>query len=469
MELAFGVSAYQRDRGNLPELPVVNMFVEKAPTEPKQVALQSRPGLDDNGLTSGVGPVKGIFQKDGVLDDDIFTFSAGNLYREGASQGAVVGSGHPNFAGNEIGLAFNAGGDIYYHDGTALGIADFPDGAAVSKVAEIGGRFVAIRADTGKLYNTAVLESALVGGILTFGALSFATAEDEPDPLVDLVGFNNILAMGGSETVEFWQPTGDNDLPFAPMLGRVYTKGVRATGCMARFDNTVAYVSTDNLVYRAGNVPIEISTPGIVERIEASATCSIFSHYFEGDEWLNIRLDTEHWVYSARASATLGTPIWFELTTSGQSNFIGRCAISQNGAPIYGSSLDGKTLVFGTDYTELGGELERRFRAGLALNGGSIEINSLRLRTNPGHTTYLTGQFADPVIEMRYSRDAGFTWGNWRPIKLGSQGAFRQMVEARALGTFDAPGALFEFRLTDPVSLRVSGVYANEEGGGRSR
>jgi hypothetical protein len=34
---------------------------------------------------------------------------------------------------------------------------------------------------------------------------------------------------------------------------------------------------------------------------------------------------------------------------------------------------------------------------------------------------------------------------------------------------FDEPGALFEFRTTEPVGFRVSGVFVNEQGGGRSR
>jgi hypothetical protein len=463
MDLDFGVSAYKRDRGNLPELAVVNMFVESAVTEPKQVALQSRPGLIDNAVTSGAGPVKGIFQQDGVLSGALFTVSAGSLYSGGVSKGAIAGSGFVNFAGNEIGLAVNAGAGVYFYDGLAVGLADFPDAANVCKVMDIGGRFIAIRTDTGKLYNTEVLENALVAGVLTFGALAFATAEDEPDPLVDGVVVGRTVALGGSETVEFWQITGDSLLPLEPILGRAYTKGVRATGCMAEFDNSAVFVSTDNLVYRCDNEPMRISDPGIEERIAASTTCSIFTHFFEGHEFLHVRLDTETMVYDAQ------TQQWCEWATSGETNFIGQCAVSQNGAPIFGSSLNGKTLAFGDVYTDLDGPLERRFRAGKALDGGSLGVNNLRLRTNPGQTTYLAGQYADPVVEMAYSRDGGEEFSAYRSTKLGAAGKHRKQVEWRALGTFDAPGMLFDIRCTDPVPFRVSGVTVNEDGGGRSR
>jgi hypothetical protein len=37
------------------------------------------------------------------------------------------------------------------------------------------------------------------------------------------------------------------------------------------------------------------------------------------------------------------------------------------------------------------------------------------------------------------------------------------------LGMFDDPGMLFEFRMTAPVSFRLSSVEVNASGGGRSR
>jgi hypothetical protein len=463
MDIDFGVSAYKRDRGNLPELPVVNMFVEQARSEPRQVTLQSRPGLIDNSVTSGAGPVTAIFQQDGVRDGNLFTVSASALYEDGVSKGAVAGSGFANISGNEIGVVANAGAGVYFYDGSTLGLADFPDAANVCKVVDIGGRFIAIRTDTGKLYNTAVLETALVAGILTFGALAFATAEDEPDPLVDMVVVGRTVVLGGSETVEFWQITGDNDLPLAPILGRAYTKGVKATGCLVEFDNTAVFVSGDGLVYRCDNEPIRISDPGIEERLAESSTAALFTFFFEGHEFLAIRMDTETMVFDAQ------TKQWCEWATEGETNFIGRCAITQDGSPVFGSALDGKTLAFGTVYTDLDGPMERRFRAGVPLNGGALSVDNLRLRTNPGNTTYLTGQYADPVVEMCFSRDGGRTFSARRSTKLGAQGEYRRQQEWRALGLFDAPGALFDIRVTDPVPFRVSGVAINEDGGGRSR
>jgi hypothetical protein len=458
MDLQFGVAAYQRNRGNLPELPVVNMFAESAPTEKTQVALQSRPGLVQNS-TAGTADIEAIFQKDGVLSGDLFAVGGGFLYRDGVLVGAIDGSGPVSIAGNEIGLAVTAGETLWFYNGTTLRAVAFPDAADVSKVIELASRFVALRSGTQKFYWSEVLEDALDGtGLLEFGALNFASAESEPDRLLDACTIDDVLVLGGTETVEFWSKTGNNELPFTPVSGRVYSKGLSATGCMVSFDNSMAYVSAEGLVYRAGNVPERISTTGIEERIEASATAALFTFFFEGHEFLNLRLDSYTMAYDAQSKQ------WCEFASWEMDNWRCRCAAQ---GPLFGAD-DGKILEF-SGHADLGGVLERRFRAGAALDSGSVSASNIRLRTNPGQTSYLSGTYANPTVEMRTSRDGGQTWGNWRQASLGAQGEYRRQVEWRACGMFDHPGLLAEFRVTDPVSFRVSGVVANEGGGGRSR
>jgi hypothetical protein len=77
----------------------------------------------------------------------------------------------------------------------------------------------------------------------------------------------------------------------------------------------------------------------------------------------------------------------------------------------------------------------------------------------------MVGQGSDPIIEMRYSRDAGQTWSNWYPGFLGKIGEYRARAIWRRLGLFDFPGAMFDFDCTDPVSLRISDVNVNDGGG----
>jgi hypothetical protein len=425
------------------------MFAEEAPTEDRQVVLQSRPGLSDRSADMGAGPVKALFQKDGVLSGALIGVSAGNIYSGTTSLGTITGSGPVSITGNEIGIMATAGGTPRYYDGTTLANVSFPDSANVTKVITGASRFIFLRDGTGKFYWTPSLGA-------TVDALDFATAESSPDALVDGLFLDDMLILGGKETIEFWPNTGDSDLPFRPLEGMVIEKGVKATGCMAAIGPTFAWVTNDNQVCFTNENNI-ISNPGLEEQIEAATSVALFTYTLGGLEFLCLRLDDETHAWGLRSQ------MWGELASHGETNWIPQCYADG----VFGSSLDGKTLAWGTGHEDLGGVLERRFRAGAPINSGGLNIANVQLRSNVGQTPFLTGDYTDPQVEMRVSRDAGQTWGNWRATALGEQGNYRTKVQWRACGMASRPGFLAEFRVTAPVPFRVSDVLINESYGGR--
>ena len=138
MRLTFGVNASERTRGDLPALPVVNMFAEQAPTEQTGIVLQSRPGLSDRVVDMGAGPVKALFKADGVLDSTLYGISGNAFYNASTSLGAVDGPGPFFMAGYEDYLFAAGGGKIWGYDGATLTALSFPDSANVLKVV-VGG------------------------------------------------------------------------------------------------------------------------------------------------------------------------------------------------------------------------------------------------------------------------------------------------------------------------------------------
>lgn len=282
--------------------------------------------------------------------------------------------------------------------------------------------------------------------------------ENEPDALVDGVTLGDLIVWGGKNTIEFWAKTGDADLPYSPIEGRVFQKGVRDTGCMAVFDNSFAWVSPEGIVYRGGNVPERISDGGIEELITASETCRVDAYFFEGHEFLKVRLDTVTVEFDAQSRQ------WNERKT-GTGNFLGGPVVD---GPLFGSMVDGALYEL-ADYADLESDHERSFCINLPINGGAVPINNIRLRANPGHTDYLTGPYTDPIIELFQSYDGGQTFDAALPERLGEQGHYRREIEWRALGYADAPGLFIKFRVTDPVTFRISGAFYNETHGGRSR
>lgn len=459
-DLGLVTGTIRRARGSLPEMPLVNMFSEAAITEPRQFALLSFPGLSDEGTEMGNGPVIALLQKDGVLEGALVGVSAGSVYVGGSSVGALNGGGAASIAGNETGIVAAALDDASFWDGSAFSAVDFPDGAAVRKVFEQGGRFLFLRDGTQAFYWTEPLAEMLDGdGHVTVDALNFASAESEPDHLRDGLSFGNTVALFGTQSTERWSATGDSELPYTPIQGAEYSKGIRATGCAALFDNSFAWVSPDHIVYRAGNVPERISDAGIEELIAASTTCRVDSYFFEGHEFLKVGLDDLTIEFDAQ------TRQWNERRT-GVSAFRGGPVVT---GPLFGSNVDGKIYSL-TGRLDLDGYQERSFCAGIAMNSGAVSIDNVVLRTNPGVTDYLEGDYQNPVVELIQSYDGGKTFDAALPEYLGEQGEYRREVEWRALGFADAPGFFAKFRVTAPIDWRVSGASFNEpQGGGRSR
>ncbi len=447
--MQFGLSAFERARGDLPPLPVINMFAEDAPTEATQAVLQSRPGLTDLAQTIGLD-VAALFTGDGVLGGARFGLSSGNLYSGTTLVGSIDGVGPASIAGFEDLLFVAAGETLWTYDGLTLAAVAFPDGADVAKVIVGASRAIAIRKDTEQYY----FSPALAG---TIDGLDFISAESQPDRLRDALFIDDVLVLFGAETVEFHPNTGDPDLPFQPLEGRVFEKGIRATGCAVIWDASFAWVGGDNVVYINGQAPVPISNPGLQEKIEASATCALFAFMLDGQEFLALRLDTQTYVFGNR------NRLWSEFESYGETNWLPKCWAGG----VFGCS-NGDLAEWGSDNLDFGGVLERRFRGGFPLNSGGLTVDSLRARCNTGQTPFLTGDYDDPALELRLSDDAGKTWSSWiDDITLGRQGEYRKEVVWNALGMASQPGFLAEFRVTAPVDWRVSECLINEGRGGR--
>lgn len=442
-KLQYGISTYDRDRGNLPELPVVNFFTEKSPIEEGPV-LQSRPGLSATGTSMGAGPIKKLFQIDGVLDGSLFGISAGSLYKAGVSIGAIAGTGPAALDGFESLLFATQGTTLYKYDGAALSTVATPGSFNVRSLCIGTSRLIVIDDGTGKFYWSNVLSS-------TVDALSFATAENSPDKLKECLFIGDTLYLFGTETVEFWPASSANpNLPYQPLVGRTYSVGIRDTGCAAKFATTFAWITNHNQIC-VGDPQNIISDPGLDEKLAASSTASLWTFYLDGVEFLAVTLDAKTYVFGKRSST------WSTFESYGETNWIPRCFA--NGT--FGA-VDGRLVQWSNTYDDFGGILERRFRAGIPITSGTTPLHQVIVKTNPGQTSYLSGDYADPTIELRVSRDGGFEWGTWQQKKLGALGHYKHRVMWSALGFFATPGILIEIRVTDPVPFRVSDLVANE-------
>lgn len=450
----YGAQAYRRDNGNLPELRLINMFLERAPSSQGGIILLSRKGLEEHSSLD-TGPVQAVFQEDGVFGGDVFSVAGNVLYRGTEAIGTITVNGPVFIAASASELAVCGSGPLYRYDGSTLVAVTFPDGASVTKVVFHDGLFLAARLNTQKWYFSAVLDAD------TWDALDFGSAESSPDNILDMAVSNDTMWLFGSNSTEPHANTGDADLPYQRFEQRIFPKGVKATGTVVALDNTLYCVTSDGLASRLGETLERISDNGIEERIAQSETISCFGFVFEGHSFYCIRLDAGTFAFD------VSTQQWCEFQSDG-SNFRGRCACMSGTTAILGGDNDGTLWTFG-GYLDGDDALTRLFTAGAHIDGGTLIVDNFMVEANVGWTEQLSGQGSDPVIEVRFSRDGGATWGDWRPVSLGAQGRYRNKAELRRCGMFDFPGMLAEVRNADPVPFRVSGVLINEAGGGRAR
>lgn len=446
-DFVYGISTFERRRGDFPQLPVVNMLGENIPVEPG-VTLQSRPGLENSAIAMGAGPVRELFQIDGVLNNGLFGVSGNKLYNSGTEIGTVDGTGNVSFCGYEDYVFVNAGQAIYRYNGTVFDQLVFPDGADVSKIAVGASRLIALRKDTGTFYWSEPLG-------VTIPSLNFATAENVPDKLLDLLFIADRLYLFGSETVEIWPASTDQDLPFQPLPGATFPVGIKAVGCATQVGRTFAWVTNFNEVC-LGDPDTIISDPELQVRISNSSNVHLWVFFVDDNEFLALTLDDETWVFGLR------NQLWSKFQSYGQPNWI--CQCYENG--YFGTTVGGTLAQWSDDYSDFGSIIERTFNGWISLTGEPLWLANVVLRTNPGTTPFLAGDYANPTVELRTSQDGGRTWQPWQSQKLGVQGNYRARTMWSSLGQFGYPGCLVQIRNSDPVPFRVSGLTYNEPFGG---
>lgn len=103
-------------------------------------------------------------------------------------------------------------------------------------------------------------------GALVIDPLDFATAESQPDRILDVTVVGDTAWLVGESTTEVWYATGDATFPFRPVSGRVYDQGA-IEGTVVNIKGTVFLVGNDDVVYAVSGGVRRVSNHGIEEMI----------------------------------------------------------------------------------------------------------------------------------------------------------------------------------------------------------
>lgn len=447
MELQFGASTYVRQEGNFPYLPVINMYAEETPTE-GTVSLISRTGLEYSSDILSEYPVHALFQQDGVLNGEYFSIIGSKVYKDTSIVGSISGSGSASIAAYQNLVFFNRGAAVTVYDGASYASVPFPDDANVLKIVVGSSRLLGIRKDTQRFYWSDVLSTNI-------DDLSFASAENSPDTLLDMLYIGDKAYLFGSDTVEIWPVTTDPDIPFKPLQGSTFQVGIKNTGAVTKLDTSFAWVTDTNQIC-FGTPEKLISFPGLEEKLAKETNVRLWNFFMRGSEFLALELPSETWVFKVSSQS------WAIFQTYGFDRWVASCHAGNR----FGSKFSGGFLSLTDEYTELSQPFIRICRAWSEISSDPVFVNNLIVRGNSGHTPFLEGPYTNPKIELKSSRDGGNRWTDWRPRALGINGEYRRQVYWNGLGAFTFPGMMIELRVSDPVPFRISKILANEKVGG---
>lgn len=426
-----------------------------------------RPGSLDRDTGNILNTVpRGIGQTDGhanghvlVVDDTIVrTFDPSSL-AWGSLTGSLVGSDRAQMAFSEVEGAILSGGSIYVSTGSAVAAASDADYAtllsnhsqtAFTSITSLGQRLIATYgsrfcySDTLDFNNTTTL--------------SFYTAESSPDALVAAVALQGSLYLFGTETIERWIETGDNDAPFRPQTSSVMNRGCLARDTIVQLDNTLFFVGDDYAVYRLdGLTPRVISKPWVARKLRTENASDLIASVMELEGHSFYILSGKNGTYVCDAG---NRHEWIVWETYGEDAYEWAHIVEAAGNHYAASRLYSRFAQLSRDYTSdykpaantFGTEIVFEFSAHLPVMGGRKAIPTIRVDGTKGRGS-ASDVNSDAFIEMALSKDNGITKGSYRARSTGKQGEFRKRAIWRQNGRAREPQVVAFFRSNDPAII----------------
>lgn len=459
INLSYG--AYKRT-GN-PEAVLLNCYVEKAPTQAEeQFAIRARAGLTAFKAV-GSGAARGLAATAGLFDDQMLVPVQSTLYGVSATgltttfSGALGGTGRVDMAlGQDASLnsvvRIATGDNLYQGTAGVLTIDNFAaaTGAGASSVCYHRGFWLAVAAGTDQVFYQ-------VPGDTAWTALSFASAEYSPDPLVAVRSRGDQIMLMGSATVEAWALTGSASPAIQPYGGLNFDHGCLARDAAVNVAGALLYVDSNCQVrmFEGGQATI-ISDNGLTEQIEACDPADLRASGYTGDGHTFYQLTlgaASTWAYD------LSTQEWHTRSSLGKDYLTAHLYASIGQQVFAVNSLSNQMYVVDASAkTDAGANFSRTLTAFAEVLEGQIPCANVELICETGAGPYAT----DPVVSMRFSDDGAKTWSRWFDRPLGETGQYSTRVRWNALGTMKAPyGRVFQFRVTDPALVRASGARVN--------
>jgi hypothetical protein len=306
----------------------------------------------------------------------------------------------------------------------------------------------------------------------TTSALSYYTLESSPDNAIAVRVLGELAVFFGTKTIEFWAQTGDEADPFSIQPGMTQQVGCASRDGIVQTDNSIFFIDgafNPRRLGTGGSQVINARDPWITSALKAAGAANIIGKTYEdrAHTFVQWRTPSICVVYDVLMDAwhTRGTNLSDTLRYTDMVQ-VG----AADDARVFVCDVTGQFDELSRDYTTEskadaatdGTYIVREFSAFLPTKANCAAIKTVKLECAKGVGT-ATGQGADPVVQMRQSKDSGNTFTSWRSKGIGPQGEYSKRTIWRRRGRAGDQGIVFQFRKSDPVKTAYLGVPVNED------
>ena len=425
------------------------------------ITLLSTPGLDRI-TTVGTGPARANPVR---WKGDLYGVSGNSVWKMNSAETVTVLTNSLNtsagwcvLAGGRTHLAIADGTNGYYTDGTTVTVisdADYPDDS--THISYLDSRFIVHDVGTDQFYISASED------VTSWSALDFASAESNPDNILAHITNEKDLYLFGTETIQVFFNSGNADFPFDP-YPNVIEYGIQAKYSVVKDESGLYCLALKPgggvvVVKISGFQGTQLSSPDITWTInQLTITSDAIGGLYDmkGMSYYVLTFPSADLTYAFNTQTGLAHRL--KSFGIGRHRALGYGSI---GSKQYVGDYDTAKLyeLSFSKYTEDGSVIER-YRRSMVIhnNNHRIQYHEIVIDVKAG-----VGNADEPapVMELRYSDDAGSTWSSWREQLLGAVGVYSTRCVWRRLGS--SRGRTFEFRCTDPVEFQVIDAYANVE------
>lgn len=452
-------------------LTCVNLSFEQVPGGQPEQGFYFVPFGYTQAYTIGEGPIRGAVSGFGYG----WVVSGSGLYRvttygTATLVGTVPGSGRVSMAVNDtqVVVAHSAGWHIV--TASSLAYASVTDAPTTAQVVYYESRFFFPNNNGTYGWSELANGSAL-------DALSFNSAEAQPDPAVALLADHRELLIFGEVTTEWAQSNGDLDTVVTRTSMAEY--GLLAKYSPAKSDNTVFWLGQNDSggarVYMAqGYSPVGVSDLALEAEFENYGFAAMSQAWgvcfqYEGHTYYMLTVPgystwafdsaTRRWARWAYRNTETGElermrfnayyflngSHYFGDYETGQVFQINSGVYTQNGDPLYWEraffTLDAENKRIRFDAGELIAQM------GVGLDGGTFgDIPSLG---------------ADPKCYLSWSDDGGYTWSGHRPMSMGKIGERKNRARTKRMGM--SRRRVFRLSGSEPVKTAILGFNLDAE------